>query len=291
MGASDVHDVFEALAGAAPEIRAGFGGRREKTERENASGERQVRADLHADDVLRERLGGLEAVREYASEERDDVLDVGDGPLSVSVDPLDGSSNLTSNNPTGTIVGVYDDRLPASGDALVGAAYVLYGPLTTMVAAADGEVLQYDLTGSDGADGGGSGLPAGDPVTLPDEPTVYGFGGRRPEWREPFVAYADAVEDELKLRYGGAMVGDVNQVLTYGGVFAYPALRERSAGKLRTQFEAAPMAYVVEAAGGASTDGTRSLLSVEPEGVHERTPVFLGNEDLIRRAERALDGD
>ncbi|QLC34152.1 fructose-1,6-bisphosphatase [Halarchaeum sp. CBA1220] len=280
MATSDADDVLDALAAAALEVRAGFAGRREKTDGQNASGDQQLHADLHADDVLRNFLGGLDAVGEYASEEAETVQDVGDGPLSVSVDPLDGSSNLTANNPTGTIVGVYDAPLPAPGTDLVAAAYVLYGPLTTMVVARDGAVTRYAVTET--------GRENPECVDLPSDPTVYGFGGRTPEWPEPFADYADDVEDDLKLRYGGAMVADVNQVLTYGGVFAYPGLRERPEGKLRAQFEAAPMAYIVECAGGASTDGSHSVLEIEPGDLHARTPVFLGNDELIQQAERAL---
>ncbi|MBP2250859.1 fructose-1,6-bisphosphatase I [Halarchaeum solikamskense] len=275
-----VADVFDALAAAAPEIRAGFAGRAGETDDRNATGDRQLHADIHADDILRARLGGLEAVGQYASEEAEDVSDVGSGPLSVSVDPLDGSSNLSANNPTGTIVGVYDAPLPAAGRDLVAAAYVLYGPLTTMVAATDDGATRYAITSDGRRDD--------EPAVLPDDPTVYGFGGRVPDWTAAFTDYARRVEDELKLRYSGAMVADVNQVLTYGGVFAYPGLRDRPTGKLRTQFEAIPMAYIVEAAGGASTDGTRSLLDVEPDTLHERTPIYLGNDALIDRAERIV---
>jgi fructose-1,6-bisphosphatase I len=84
------------------------------------------------------------------------------------------------------------------------------------------------------------------------------------------------------------MVGDVNQVLHKGGVFAYPALEDRPEGKLRTLFEGAPMAYILESAGGASSDGKRSLLKREPDGVHDRTPVYLGNASLIERLEDSL---
>ena len=93
---------------------------------------------------------------------------------------------------------------------------------------------------------------------------------------------------ELKLRYGGSMVGDVNQVMHKGGIFAYPALKERPEGKLRLLFEGAPMGYVAESAGGASSDGKQSLLEREPEGVHDRTPVHVGNESLIERLEDSV---
>jgi fructose-1,6-bisphosphatase I len=85
------------------------------------------------------------------------------------------------------------------------------------------------------------------------------------------------------------MIGDVNQVLTYGGVFAYPALQSAPEGKLRLQFECNPVGYVIECAGGRSSDGSGSVLDVDPTALHQRTPVYLGNEGLIDRLEAALD--
>jgi fructose-1,6-bisphosphatase I len=118
---------------------------------------------------------------------------------------------------------------------------------------------------------------------------VYGFGGRIPDWTETFRAYVDDIErDRLKLRYGGAMVADVNQVLTHGGIFGYPMLEDTPSGKLRLQFEGHPMAYIVDAAGGASSDGTQSLLECTPETLHERSPLFVGTQSLIERLEDTL---
>jgi fructose-1,6-bisphosphatase I len=172
--------------------------------------------------------------------------------------------------------------LPAGGDALVAAGYVLYGPITTMVTAVDGTVTEYLLE-----DGEREVLTAD--VTLPSDPVVYGFGGRVPDWTPDFREDVEGVEDDrLKLRYGGAMVADVNQVLTYGGVFGYPMLQDAPEGKLRLQFEGHPIAHVVSAAGGASTDGTQSLPSKTPTDLHERTPVFVGNRSLVEGLESAL---
>lgn len=273
--------IRAAVAGAAPEIRAGLPGRREKADAENPSGERRLAADEYADELLEARLGGVDGVGAYASEEREGVVDTGEG-YAVAVDPLDGSSNLEPNNVMGTIVGVYDAPLPASGRDLVAAGYVLYGPITTMAFARDGSVTEYLIED-------GEATVLNEDVTLPDDPTVYGFGGRVPDWPDDFAAYVDEIESELKLRYGGAMIGDVNQVLTYGGVFAYPALRSAPDGKLRLQFECNPVGYVIECAGGRSSDGSGSVLDIEPDGLHERTPVYLGNADLIDRLDAALD--
>jgi fructose-1,6-bisphosphatase I len=277
-----VERVFETVAATAADVRDALAVRRSDAESANPTGDEQLVADVYADERLGERLLAIDGVAGYASEEREGVLgDGGDGHY-VACDPLDGSSNLRSNNGMGTIVGVYEEPLPAGGDALVGAAYVLYGPITTMVTAVDGTVTEYLL-----AEGGRSILNTD--VTLPTDPTVYGFGGRIPDWTDDFRAYVDDVEaDRLKLRYGGAMVADVNQVLTYGGVFGYPMLEDAPQGKLRLQFEGHPIGHVIATAGGATSDGERSLLEKTPETLHDRSPVFVGNADLIERLEAAL---
>jgi fructose-1,6-bisphosphatase I len=280
---SDTIDaVFDTVARAAGDIRAGLPGRREYAGGENPTGDRQLAADRYADELLEERLLAIDGVAAYASEERESVSGGGDGPYRVACDPLDGSSNLESNNGMGTIVSVYDEPLPAGGGALVAACYVLYGPVTTMVSVRDGTVTESLVEGGRRED-----LAAD--VELPADPVVYGFGGRVPDWTPAFRAFVAGVEaDRLKLRYGGALVGDVNQVLSYGGIFGYPMLRGRPEGKLRLQFEGQPIGAIVEAAGGASSDGNGSLLDREPSGLHERTPLFVGNEPLIDDLEEHL---
>ena len=275
-----IEAVVDIVAETAPEVQSGLAGRRVYDSDENPSGERQLEADVYADELLAERLLDIEAVGSYASEERQDVLK-SEGRLHVACDPLDGSSNLKSNNAMGTLFAVYEEPLPAPGSALVAAGFVLFGPITTMVVAREGTVSEWVI--DDGRE------LIDDDLRLPEEPTVYGFGGRVPEWTDAFAGYVDEVEGELKLRYGGAMIGDVNQVLTYGGVFGYPGLRDRPEGKLRLLFEGHPIGYIVESAGGASSNGERSLLSCDPDGLHERTPVFVGDESYVDRMEAALD--
>jgi fructose-1,6-bisphosphatase I len=185
----------------------------------------------------------------------------------------------------GTIVGIYDAELPATGADLVGATYVLFGPVATMMCAVDGQVDEYLV------DNGVRNLVTED-VRLPEEPSVYGFGGRVPEWLPDFTEFAREVESDpsMKLRYGGAMIGDVNQVLTYGGIFSYPAFSNALEGKLRLQYEGYPCAYIMETAGGASSDGSQSILDVvKTDEIHARVPVHLGNEELIDELEATLD--
>ncbi|GAB7009560.1 class 1 fructose-bisphosphatase [Halorubrum trueperi] len=305
-----VEAIFDAVAETAPAIRAALPGRRVESGTANPSGESVMAGDLYADELLADALTAVDGVGSFVSEERESAVDAGgavgsgggngdgdgdgngdDDAYAVAIDPLDGSSNLRSNNAMGTVVGVYNAPLPATGRDLVAAGYVLYGPITTMIVADESgvseEVIEREPGGSDA--GSVSRSVVDDDLTLPADPLVYGFGGRVPDWPDEFTAYAREIEDELKLRYGGAMVGDVNQVLTYGGIFAYPALVSAPAGKLRLSFEANPIAYIVERAGGAASNGDTPILDVEPEGVHDRVPLYVGNEELVERLEAALD--
>ncbi|ADQ67361.1 fructose-1,6-bisphosphatase [Halogeometricum borinquense DSM 11551] len=283
---STITQIFDVVARAAPEIRSGLPGRRIYAEEDNPSGETQMEADVYADDLLCERIGDIDGVGEYASEERPAVIDTGSG-LSVCVDPLDGSSNLKPNNTMGTIVAVYDAPIPATGADMLAAAYVLYGATTTMIVARDDTVTEYVIQED------GEYEAVREDITLPDDPTVYGFGGRVPDWVESFTEYARDIESDasMKLRYGGSMIGDVNQILTYGGIFAYPTLQDSPEGKLRVQFEGYPVGYIIETAGGRSSDGEQSLLAVEKDELHARTPVYVGNEELIEKLEAAFAED
>ena len=279
---STTDDVVRAIEKVATEVRenlathAGSGGGT------NPSGEAQIDADVWADGLFFEALSAIDGVGEYVSEERADAVDCGDG-YSIAIDPLDGSSNLASNNPVGTIVGVYDAALPATGRELVAAVMVLYGPYTTMTVAREDEdaVEEYLLEDGSSEHWGTCELPA--------DPTVVGIAGKRSKRSDACNAIADELEQDLKLRYGGATVADLRQVLEYGGLFGYPATDGHSDGKLRVHFESAPLAYLVESLGGSSTDGEKSLLDVDPGGLHARTPTFLGNAPLVERVEAALN--
>ncbi len=284
-----IETIFETVASTASDVRAALSERRAYSEAENPSGEQQLAADIYADELFEQRLLDIDGVATYASEERSGVIPDesssggSDGEqYHITCDPLDGSSNLKSNNGMGTIVGVYSQQPPAAGQALVAAGYVLYGPITTMVTAVEETVTEYLIED-------GERQVLNENIELPNDPITYGFGGRVPDWTDSFGEYVDAIEgDRLKLRYSGAMVGDVNQVLTYGGIFGYPMLVDTPEGKLRLQFEGQPMGYLIEAAGGKSSDGTQSLLAKTPDEIHERSPVFVGNQSLIERLEQSL---
>jgi len=276
-----VAQVIDTIAETTADVRTAIFTERGHSDSVNPTGDEQLAADLRADEIFEQRLLAIDGVASYASEEREDVT-TSTGRLHVAVDPLDGSSNLEPNSGMGTIFAVYTERPPTSGRNLVASGFVIYGPVTSMLVARDGRVREYLL------DDGEKQLVDND-VTVPEDPTVFGFGGGVDSWTDEFEPVAESIREELKLRYGGAMVADINQVLTYGGVFAYPALASRPEGKLRLQFEGHPMAYIVESAGGASSNGDGSLLATEPDDLHERTPLYLGNEELIDRIEASVE--
>lgn len=214
------------------------------TPRTTPSGEEQIGADIWSDNLFYDALAPLKGVGGYASEERQDVADCGEG-YHIAIDPLDGSSNLASNNSVGTIVGVYDAELPAPGRELVASMMVLYGPYTTMtVARQDRDVVQEYLLRDGHSERWGQ-------FSLPENTTVVGLASIPEDRSNTFNAFANELEGEMKLRYGGATVADLAQVLEYGGLFGYPKTDQYPDGKLRAHFEAAPLAHLVDAAGGA----------------------------------------
>ncbi|MHC3380781.1 class 1 fructose-bisphosphatase [Haloarcula sp. H-GB5] len=279
--AQTVTEVIDTIAATTPDVRRAVADYRGQSNSVNPTGDDQLAADLRADELFEQRVLGIDGVASYASEERAAVKTT-DGRLHVAMDPLDGSSNLEPNSGMGTIFGIYSEQPPTVGTNLLAAGFVIYGPITSMVVARDGSVHEYILEDGDKR-------VVDDDVTVPEDPTVFGFGGGVDSWTDEFESYAEEIRHELKLRYGGAMVADINQVLTYGGIFSYPALESRPEGKLRVQFEGHPMAYILESAGGRSSDGYQSLLEIEPDGLHERTPLYLGNDDLIDRLEANID--
>lgn len=277
---TDVRPILDALAGATPAVREQLRTSRGKTAGENPSGDAQSAADLEIDRTLRDRLAALDGVGTFASEERDAVEDVGEG-YSVAVDPLDGSSNLRSNNTVGTVVGVYDASLPASGRELVASAFVLYGPLVTMTAAVDGIVTRYVI--DDGE------IVESTPVSFPTQGSICGFAGSTDEWSTPVRDVWSDLHRDSKLRYTGAMVADVNHLLVDGGLIGYPERASSPDGDLRLQYEANPIAHLVETAGGRSSTGRGSILEREPEDLHQHTPAYFGNAERVDALESALE--
>lgn len=269
--------VFETVADAAPHIASGMQNRREYVGEENPSQEKQREADVWANELLKELITSIDGVGEFASEEEEKIINCGEG-VSVTIDPLDGSSNIPTNNLVGTIVGIYNQKLPCKGENLIAAFYIVFGPLTTAMKAENGSVDEYVIEELEGDDT--KLVKASEDIEVPS-PRVYGFGGNK-QWTDEFRKLESEISQKMKLRYGGALVGDFNQVMHHGGVFGYPSRKDAPEGKYRLLFEANPMAYIMENAGGSSTNGEKSILEVSANELHQRTPFFAGDKELIQ---------
>jgi len=275
-----VDELVQTVADVAPHISSGLLKRREYIGEQNPSDEKQLEADIWANEFFKEEITSIEGIGEFASEEEHEIIDCGKG-LSVAIDPLDGSSNIPTNNLVGTIVGVYEKELPCSGENLIAAFYVLYGPLTSFTVARNGKVNEYVLE-QDRSDEANL-YKASEDIEISGAKT-YGFGGNK-KWNKSFRDFEAEISEELKLRYGGSLVGDFNQILHHGGVFGYPKTTDSENGKYRILFEGNPMAYIAETASGSSTNGERSILEVDVNEIHQRTPFFAGHPDLVTRIE------
>ena len=245
-------------------------------------GEPQLELDVWMNDLFVDALRKSKLVSRVASEEMGEVKVLGEGRFSLVLDPLDGSSNVKSNNIFGTIFGIFDGaRLPARGSDLFAAGYMIYGPATTFVYAAGHGVHEFVQGGGDRPDDFSL---IQENIRLPAKGKLYGVGGHRDQWIPPVKAFVAELERELmNLRYGGSFVGDFNQILHYGGFFAYPAQVDKPEGKYRLHFESNPIAFIAEGAGGAGTTGTQRILDVAATGIDQTVPTYVGNADLIQR--------
>lgn len=256
----------------------------------NLYGEEQLALDVLSDRILRKRLSHSGVVCNIASEEMDEIYQVTSNPqgmFSVAYDPLDGSSLVDVNLAVGTIVGIYQgNNLLQPGRTMVGAMYILYGPRVSMVYSVGkgvyeftmNHLMEFTLTREH--------------VQMKPSGDIYSPGGLRKKYTPENEAYIRYLEDKgAKLRYSGGFVPDINQVLMKGkGIFMYPALTDAPNGKLRLLFELNPMAYLVEQAGGAATNGCVPILDMVPEGLDQRAPIYIGCKDDVAKATEFLNG-
>jgi len=254
---------------------------------ENMYGEEQLALDRTSDTILESQMRHSGFVREYASEERDSVIQIGKGDEQyfITADPLDGSSLVDTNLAIGTIIGIHNAPVPHEGrGSLVAAMYITYGPLITMVYTAGKGTHEFVLNRE------GEYVLSEENITLKERGSIYSLGGLRKDWLPEHLSYIEYLEREgYKLRYSGGFVPDINQILIKGGgIFSYPALQKNRKGKLRLIFELQPMAFIVEGAGGIATDGYRDILSIPPESLDQRSPIYIGSPFEVEKAREFL---
>jgi fructose-1,6-bisphosphatase I len=255
----------------------------------NIYDEEQLDLDKSADEILKNQLQYSGFVREYASEERDAVMQIGQGneKYFITADPLDGSSLVETNLAIGTIIGIHKESIFAEGrNTLVAAMYITYGPLITMVYSAGKGTHEFVLNRE------GEYALSEEDIKLKESGDIYSPGGLRREWTPEHLKYVEFLETEgYKLRYSGGFVPDINQILIKrGGIFTYPALKKSPKGKLRLLFELQPMAFIIEQAGGKATDGKEDILSIRVEDLNQRSAIYIGSRFEVEKARDFLTG-
>lgn len=275
----------------------------------NVQGEQQKKLDIFANDILGGILQAAGRVGVLASEEDEDVIpittDGGSGKYAVVFDPLDGSSNTDVNVGIATIFGIYrrvTRNGPGSlvdvlqpGHSLVAAGYILYGPSTMLVYSAGDGVHAFTLETTLGEF-----ILSQDAIHMPDTPRYYSTNQGYQRYWDPgiraFTTWLQGLDSErsaplLSSRYIGSFAADFHRNLIEGGIFFYPSDSKDPLlphGKLRLLYEATPMAFLAEQAGGAASDGRQGILDIVPQELHQRTPLFIGARSLVETAEKYI---
>ncbi len=299
-----------ALAGkiiASHTTRAGLSEILGDTDNTNVQGETVMKLDVFADRTIYRMNDHTGRLAVMASEEHSGILPIPDhfptGKYVLLFDPLDGSSNIDFNVSIGTIFAVYrritedgpgtlEDCLQP-GRKLVAAGYLIYGSSTMLVYTTGNGVHGFTLDPTIGEF-----FLSHANIRLPEKPRYYSVNqGYECYWSEGVKRYTEFLQGKeadsagLSLRYIGSLVADFHRNLLAGGIFYYPADSkdpEMPAGKLRLLYEACPLAFIAEQAGGYASDGSRNIMDIEPEDLHQRAPLFIGNKDLVQKAEQYI---
>ena len=271
---------------------------------ENVQGEVQKKLDIIANEVLIEANEWGGHLAGMASEEMDDMhavpLHYPQGEYLLLFDPLDGSSNIDVNVSIGTIFSVLkhkggevsNDSFLQSGAEQVCAGYCVYGPQTTLVLTVGQGVAMFTLDREQG-----SFVQTADQVKIPEDTKEFAINmSNMRHWDAPVKRYIDEClagkegprGKDFNMRWIASMVADVHRIMTRGGIFMYPwdKREPNKPGKLRLMYEANPMSFLIEQAGGASTNGRQRIMELQPGGLHERVSVILGSKNEVELVTR-----
>ncbi len=275
-----------------------------KSKDENVHGERQARLDLYANSVFTRALIHNGGICIIGSEEESDPIRVRKpelrGKYVVTLDPLDGSSNIDYNVSIGTIFGIYrkqtpggtkkaaklEDLLQPARD-LVAAGYIIYGSSTMLVYTTGERVYGFTLDSSIGEF-----LLSYPDIRIPDSEGYFSVNQSYfDRWPEPARESVKEFrrDSSYSSRYIGSFVADFHRNLLSGGVFMYPSEPKtpgKKEGKLRLLYEAGPMSFIIENAGGKASDGQNRIVTKEPDHLHEKTPLYLGNKTAVEKVEK-----
>ncbi len=274
----------------------------------NVQGERVTKLDIYSHNLLARMMSRCGQVCGMASEEHPDFMPVSSdlprGRYLVCFDPLDGSSNIDVNAAIGTIFGIWRSKsspedctekdVLQSGNEIVGAGYIIYGSSTIFVYSSGRGVHGFTLDPSIGEF-----LLSHRDIRTPKRAKIYSCNeGNSYRWNDEgmrrFVSYLksenNATGKPYSGRYIGSLVADFHRNLLDGGVFIYPGDKKKPGGKLRLLFEAAPLAYICEQAGGAASTGWERMLDITPKKLHHRVPLIIGSRLDVEDGERFMQG-
>lgn len=270
----------------------------------NVQGEDQKKLDIIANDTFKVNIESSEKCGVMVSEEDElaivcgkSSIDGTTGKYAIAFDPLDGSSNIDANVSIGTIFSIFKlsnpdevvDTASAAkaimqpGRTMIAAGYAMYGSATNLVISVGSGVNGFTLDPSLGEF-----VLTHPDIEIPPRGKIYSVNeGNAKNWDKPTTEYVKSLKypeegkSSYSLRYIGSMVADVHRTLFYGGVFIYPADKKSPTGKLRLLYEAAPMAFLMEQAGGKAITGKQPILDVVPDDIHQRVPVYMGSAEDI----------
>lgn len=263
----------------------------------NVQGESVKKMDVYANDVFISVFKQSGLVCRLASEEMENPYYIPEncpiGRYTLLYDPIDGSSNTDNNLSLGSIFAIRQQEgedvdgtasdLLQNGRKQIAAGYILYGPSTMLVYSIGKGVHSFTLDPSLGEF-----ILTEENIQIPNHGPVYSVNeGNFWQWDDSFREYIRYVHrtEGYTARYGGAMVGDIHRVLVQGGVFLYPGTIKQPEGKLRLLYESAPLAFLIEQAGGRASTGNQEILDVVPEKLHQRTPLIIGSKDDVALVE------
>jgi fructose-1,6-bisphosphatase I len=296
-----------ALAGkliASHTTRAGLADILGGTGRENVQGEEVQKLDEYAHRTIYQLNDHTGRVAVMGSEESEDIIPIPakypTGKYVLLFDPLDGSSNIDYNVSVGTIFAIFQRKTELGpgtledvlqkGKDIVAAGYIVYGSSTMFVYSTGDGVHGFTLDPSIGEF-----LLSHPNIRLPEPPKYYSANqGYQSRWSEGIQRYTRWLRGEEgatrshSLRYIGSMIADIHRNLLAGGVFFYPGEPKTPNGKLRLLYEGAPMGFIIEQAGGYASTGCQPIRELQPAGLHQRTPLFIGNRELVVKAEEFI---
>ena len=264
----------------------------------NVQGEVVQILDTFSSDTFVEKLSQSQRVAAVGSEEIEETVIVGDGPQHnylVLMDPLDGSSNIDVAVSIGSIFGIWrrhpqetitEDILLKKGRDQVGAVYTVYGSSTILVVATKGSVQGFTLDPADGKFR--LTIPN---LRIPSKNSCYSTNeGNFKTWGDSTQRAVSYLRDNYSLRYVGSLVADFHRNILKGGTYLYPGTSQKPEGKLRLMYEANPLGFVAEQAGGAASSGTEEILDIKPLKLHQRTPLIIGNKDVVEKTVSMIQG-